>query len=188
MRNTLVVLSAFALGVATPGVTRPMLTSTDAPSIVLVSPVSMWATSIDAGGMTSADASTITNPDSSITASTRHIVTRGNAGGRYLQARLVYDASAGGTITNPVIKVFARRQAGDAWQIMPNVNGSISVTLTLDTTNDVSDGTYKRTMISPTLTTWDLCGCNQFLIGVETAVAHSTGTASLAYLETRIGG
>src|SRR5688572_3929372 len=146
-----------------------------------ISITSAWVTAIDAGGMDAADNASITNPTTQITA-TDHRIIRRNSGGTTLLVRLVYDATLT-AITNPVIAVFGRTNGQD-WQRLLNNAGATAATLTTDSA-DVSNGTYKFTHPSTTDHAWDCMGCDEFLIGVQTAMSGSTGTATTAYLQAK---
>lgn len=135
---------------------------------------SKWMTVIDAGGPAVQDAATIQNPDVSITAATRHIFYRGSYGTNLL-VRLGYDDGLT-IITDPIIKIFGRTGT-DAWQILPNKAASPTVTLATSLSTDAADGTLFYTAIDMQEHQIDCQGCEQILIGVETALA---GTGSVA--------
>ena len=149
-----------------------------------VSGTARWVVAIDSGGADDQDAATITNPTSSITASSRHILNRNFKSGTTLVVRLGYDVGAG-SLTNPVIKVFGR-SGSDAWQVLRNKSGSLTATITTATSTDVSDGTYKYTNPDLNDNAWDCQGCDQILIGVETAYAAGSGTAANACLRAKM--
>lgn len=162
-----------------------VLLSVENTNVKLVAPVSVvsaWATVIDAGGMDAADAETITNPDTGITASDHHYCKRGGRAGTTLLVRMGYEGTPS---TDPAIKVFGRGSSSDPWMVLPSVATTISNTLTTNATTDVTDGTYKYTAIS-TATRFDCLGCEEFLIGVETAYAVSAGSAATAFLQAKL--
>lgn len=153
----------------------------------VVSAASPWSTVIDAGGMDDQDAATITAPATEIVLSTRHIFRSNGRKGTFITARMAYDDGVSG-VTSPVVKLFGRYRDKDFtsdWQILENKAGSITSTVTVDTTNDVSDGTLNFTHPDADNHVWDCVGCNEFLFGVETAFA-ATGTVTTAYLEARM--
>lgn len=166
------------------GATRTLAFDYDGFVSYPVSGTARWVVAIDSGGADDQDASTITNPTSSITASTRHVLNRNFKSGTTLVVRLGYDAGAG-SLTNPVIKVFGR-SGGDAWQILRNKSGSLTATITTATSTDVSDGTYKYTVPDLNDNAWDCQGCDQILIGVETAFAAGSGTAANAFIQAKM--
>lgn len=147
-----------------------------------VAPVSMtsgWQTLIDAGGVTVQDAATITNPTTQITASTRHIFQRKSAGTNLI-LRMKYDDGLT-TITSPVVKVFGRT-GGGAWEVLKSRAAALTATLTATTATDSQDGTYSYTVVDFSTQAWDCLGCEEILVGIETALA-ATGTTSTATIE-----
>lgn len=153
-----------------------------AGSVCPVSLTAPWVTVIDAGGPAVQDAATIQNPDVSITAATRHIFNRGGWGTNIL-VRLGYDDGLT-TITNPVIKVFGKTGSG-AWQILPNKAGSATITLTTAAATDVTDGTLLYTSVDMDDQQIDSQGCEQILIGVQTALA-GTGVVSNSVIQVKL--
>lgn len=146
-----------------------------------VSPQSIssdWQTIIDAGGPAVQDAASITSPDTQITASTRHIFNRAGVGTNLL-LRLAYDDGLT-SITSPVVKVFGRTRGGQ-WMLLKTRGGNLTGTLTTAAT-DVTDGTLDYTTPDWDDTAWDCLGCDEILVGVETALA-GTGTTSNAVIE-----
>ena len=152
----------------------------------LVAPVSVtskWTQIIEAGGVASIDAATITNPATQITAATRVLHRRGGAAGTTIRVRLGYD-DALSAITNAIVELWGRT-AGQAWQRLRNKAGASSATLTTDTTNDATDGTLKYTDPNQTTHAWDCEGCEEFLVGVTTALA-GTGVVTNAVVEAKV--
>ena len=156
----------------------------DAQGVVEAALAAPWTTVIDAGGVDGADASPITDPDTDITASDHHIFVRDMNRGMFVTARMVYDDGISG-VTNPIIKLFGRHDSNDMWQILENLNGDIAVTIAVDLTNDVSDGTLNFTHPDGSTHVWDCFGCNEFLFGVETKLS-ATGIVTTAYLEVKV--
>jgi len=135
-----------------------------------------WLSFVDAGGVDAADnsGSRIVNPAAQITLSTRKIVqVRGS--GTILRLRMGYSNGASAITTPPVVQVFGRRDATDAWQMLNNKAGSESVTLTADPATDITDGTLKYTRPQLETHSWDLDGCDELLVGIMTALAGQTG-------------
>lgn len=147
-----------------------------------------WQTVIDAGGMDDADADPITDPATDIDGTDHHDLT--GFEGTTLKVRMAYDDGVSGTITSPIIQVFGRYEdpdgsnAGD-WMELENGSGDIEVTLTVDTTNDASDGTLNFTRVRANTHSFDVQGCARIRIGVNTAFA-ATGTVTTAYLEAKV--
>ena len=156
---------------------------------------SEWQTVVDAGRVATADAATITNPLTDITNSATHIFSRQCGAGTYLRVRLKYASGINSGITSPVVKVFGRSLSNPAsgaggvagpWQLLKNMNGgSLNSTLTVDPTNDARDGTFSYTTADALLHSWDVDGCSEFLIGVETAFAGTGGSTSTATIEAK---
>lgn len=134
-------------------------------------------------GINGADASPVVRPDL-ITTVTRRIL---RVRGRGTTVRLVmrYD-DALSAITDPVVRVFGRGSADDVWwRVLSNKAAANAVTITTDPTNDVQDGTYKYTTPHPDNQALDLDGCDDILIGVQTALSGTgdvTNSVLYAYL------
>lgn len=154
---------------------------------------SAWSTVIDAAGMDDADnaGSDITAPATQVTLSTRKIWDLSDQYkglvGTTLRVRMGYDVNAALT-TSPVIEVFGRFDSNDAWKRLLNKNATpaYNVTLTVATTTDVSDGTYKYTECSPADHAFDLDGCQELLFAVKTAFAVSAGSAATAFMQAKV--
>lgn len=155
---------------------------------------SEWQTVIDATGVdATADASPILTPSASITRSTRHVFSRPPGCGTYLRLRLKYDDGITGP-TSPVVKVFGRTistagpdaPSGTAgpWQILRNVAGNLNATLSIDLPNDAQDGEFSYTTPTANDHSWDVDGCGEFLVGIETALS-ATGTVNTATIEAK---
>lgn len=159
---------------------------TDAQFVAQSGIVSKWFTVIDAGGADDQDAATITDPAAEITAATRKkITTKGR--GNHLALRLVYDDGVS-AVTNPSLAVFGRVETAagtELWERLRTLGNSRTVALAVDTTNDASDGTLNYTDVVLEDTVVDLNGCDEILVGVETAFA-ATGTVTSAYVQGKI--
>jgi hypothetical protein len=147
------------------------------------SATSKWTEIISAGGPTSADTARIVNPTTAITADTRRIFRRGGLG-TFLVFRLKYNGSIT-SVTSPKIAVFGRTGSAEQWQRLSAKSGADSATLTVSTSNDSGDGTMKYTTVVPADHTFDCQGCEEFLVGVETALA-ATGTVNTSTIEAKI--
>lgn len=154
------------------------MTGATAPSSITTG----WISVITAGGPAVQDAATITNPTTQITASTRRIFSR-QALGTNIMLRLKYDSTLT-LITSPIVKVFGRTST-DGWQLLYSKAGNRFETLTVDTTNDARDGTFSYTTPSFSTHAWDCLGCEEILVGVETALAGSTGSTSTATIDIK---
>lgn len=169
-----------ALGTAVEGVANPKVNMS---AVAPVSLKSAWVVAIDAGGVATQDAATITNPTTQITGSTKHIVARRNCGTHAI-LRLQYDSTLT-AITSPIVKIFGRVGSAEAWQLLYSRAGNLVETLTVDTTNDARDGTYSYTTPSFSTHAWDCLGCDEILVGVQTALAGSTGSTATAVVQLK---
>lgn len=152
----------------------------------LVRPVGIGApinTIIQATGLDDQDAATITDPAAEITKSTTiPLVCKG---GTTLHLSVAYD-DGDATITDVVVKVFGRFTDTERWRKLSNRALSfLGITLQTDTTNDASDGTLNFTDSHPTNHAWDLNGCEEIVVGIETPYNATTGAAnpSAAFLQ-----
>ncbi len=160
------------------------ITSTKLPSTGHSLPASLttqWQTLITDGGPAALDAATITNPETQITAATSARFVRLGAGSHIL-LRLRYDDGLT-SITAPVVKVFGRT-GSQPWQLLKNRAGNLSIALTPAAT-DTEDGTYKYTTADFDLHAFDCLGCDEILVGIETALA-GTGTTSNSAIEIKV--
>jgi hypothetical protein len=146
-----------------------------------VSLTGVWQTVISAGGPATQDAATITNATTQITAATRSIFSRKGAG-TILLIRLGYDDGLT-SITNPIIKVFGRT-GSDAWMVLKDVSGNLTLTLTTALSTDATDGTLLYTAADVATSSIDCLGCDEILIGVQTALA-GTGTVSNSIIQVK---
>lgn len=99
--------------------------------------------------------------------------------GSQLLVRLKYDASV--TLpTSPVVQLFGKDSAGI---VSPLVDGSGThpQTLTIDLTNDVTDGSYKYTSAKA----MNIAGCKDVLAAIKTAFA-GTGTVNNSAIQVRV--
>ena len=175
-------LGAVAAAVPTLSDTVALYFQTRGTTVIPVSATTDWISAVTAGGATTADASTITAPSTQITASTRRVVGRQIAGGTGLLVRMKYDASLTVSVS-PTIRIFGRTSGG-AWQTLTSRAGTVSAVLTASTASDVSDGTYKYTTVDLAAHYFDCQGYDEFLVGIETALA-GTGTTSTATIDLK---
>lgn len=158
--------------------------------LIPVSVESNWTTVVSAG-LGTADAATITNPETQINRDTSKIFYRAGKG-TTLRVRVAYDAAL--TVTTPLkYKVFGRARittpAGitvlDPWQVLASGASAISRTAAFSATTDATDGTMKYTLSDIFLDSFDSDGCTEFVIGIETALGGSGGVVTTARIEAK---
>lgn len=147
-----------------------------------VSATSEWIAAVTAGGATVQDAATITAPATEITAATRRVVQRQTSSGTAVLVRLTYDTGLT-SVTSPVVRLYGRTNGG-AWQALTSKAGSTSATLTVATTTDTGDGTYKYTTVDLSAHWFDCQGYDEILVGIQTALA-GTGTTTNATIDLK---
>ena len=152
-----------------------------------------WITVIDAatsvagqGGVTSADASIITNTSTDVAKPTTHRFTLPQDKGTYVALRLKHRTSDS-ALTSPVVKLIGRAGDTGKWVFLPSKDGTDGITLTATTASDIADGTHSYSDIDVDKHVFDRGGCDQFLVGVTTAYA-STGSTSEATVEAKVWG
>lgn len=148
----------------------------------LTTPVSVssdWMTVVDATGADGADAATITDPVAEITNPTSHKVIVNRRGTTFL-CRGKYDDGDSAPTEN-VVQIFGKDSSG-LWMKLNDAAGNHKLTLTVDTTNDVSDGTHNWT--EPVEV--DMQGCTEILVGISIAYADGDGTPAAASIEGKI--
>ena len=150
---------------------------------------SAWQTVIGAGLMDDDDNSTsvITNPGSP--ESSRDLVRTGLAGTTLL-VTMQYDDGVTSVSANSVIEVFGRclkSDNDDPWQRLYNKEDTpvFDVTMTIDITNDVTDGTDKWTKVDAKVHAFDLLGCNELLFLVKTLL-NTDANDALAKLLAKV--
>lgn len=145
------------------------------------------------GGPEVADAATIVNPATEIVLSTRCIIDCDGMAGQLIAFRLGYNSNAG-TLTSPVVAAFGRSAIAepstfDAWQLLPNLAGDVSMTLTANATTDIitaiSGTNYKHTLVDPTLNVISREGCDYIVLGVLTAFNAASGTEDDSWIECK---
>lgn len=151
--------------------------------VVPVSVASRWYDAISAGGPGVLDAATITNPDTQIADASRSIR---NTGGRCSRVTFRLKRPTGLTITaDAVLVCFGRTTAEDPWQRLFTLGGNGTSTLT-STANDITDGTNLYTDATLEDHTFDLMGCVQFVVGIQTALALSVGSTALTTIQAKL--
>ena len=141
-----------------------------------------WTTILDAPGPALQDNANITNPTTQIIFITTHIFETGCLGTTLL-LRLGYD-DALTLITDPVVRVFGRTGATDPWQLLKNVTGGTEAAL-VTSANDTITGDLKYTIVDPALQAWDVMGCEQILVGVQTAL-NGTGDLTNSIIQAKM--
>jgi len=148
-----------------------------------------WFTVITAGRVATADAATITTVESTVTNSAHKVIHTENHEFDYVQLRLRYDPTLTG-ITSPIVKLFGRRRHSstvvDAWQVLKNRAGNLSASLAATPATDAQDGGLAESPVDSLETTFHYGGCNEFVVGVETALAGGTGVTTTALVEMKL--
>ena len=143
----------------------------------------IWVVIRDAGDMDVADGAPLDDPDADITNSTTHVLTTGGRGTKLL-LRMRYD-DGDSSPTDPIVKVFGRHSSSDTqWMTLSNDSPAIVGTIVTTVADDVTDATNKWSTVLPA-TRFPLLGCDEILVGVQTAYS-ATGNAALALLEAKI--
>ena len=145
---------------------------------------SQWVQTIDNSGLSTQDASAITDPDAEINNSTTHIFVSGGRGSALLfRMKYLDDLSA---ITDPVLKVFGRHSGSDTmWMTLFTSASTPLILMTMVTAStDDSDGTDNWTAVTKDNEV-NMQGCDEFLVGVQTVLA-ATGNQTLSTLEVKV--
>lgn len=141
--------------------------------------------------------STVLNP-ATYDIATRNILNRaGRVGssnhvGTTLVLTLQYDSLLTG-ITSPVVAVFGRysgknvagAQVAGPWVRLVNTGGLASTTLTANPNVDATDGTFSYSTPDPKTQGYDTLGYDEFIVGVTTGLAGSTGSVTTAKILAR---
>lgn len=164
----------------------------DGHQVVPVSGTSPWVTVIGAGGPASTDnGGTITNPETHIDGETRYAFRRERGQGTTLRLRLGRNQDLT-VATAPEVKVFGRCvvadqqgavEALDDWMLLRNKAGSVSATLDTDA-EDAEGDSLKFTSPHLTNNAWDCEGCNDFRVGLPTALTGD-GTLSDSIIQAK---
>lgn len=151
---------------------------------------SVWSTAIGAGGVTTLDAATITNPLTEIGAD-KLVLSREKHKGTTVQWRLRYNPT-GLTVSAPLrVAVFGYTITTEGPQRWTNRNGDNYMMFTPNTTTDErftdSSGTvWAYTAVDPLMHLTDCMACDFFVAGVEQAAAASAGSFATARLEAKM--
>lgn len=140
-----------------------------------------WGT-VKTGVNAASSATLLRNPSSLIASAAQYDLTVFKCQlGTSVIVRLKYDDGFAGTITSPVIKVYGIDSNGK-FHFLKNSNSTTPVatsTLTVDTTNDITDGTYNYTDVGANQI-YDLQGSTYFCVVVSTALASTDGGDAVA--------
>lgn len=156
------------------GTTRKLLINSRGAQVYPCSVSSNWINAIDAGRVATADNASITNPDTQIVNASTHIISRDRHAGTLLKIRLAY---TGTPSTDPVLVMFGRSGV-DKWERLINKSDSTTSTLTTAVATDVTDGTLFYTQVTDDHT-FDCNGCDELLIGVQTAFNGTVTTTAV---------
>lgn len=140
------------------------------------SPVIDFSVLSPSGAVATQDAARVTNPTTQATAS--NIVNLHEVNGEHVLLVFKYDAGLA-VSTNPAGGLFGRVGPSGTWNRLKNIGGSDQVAFICDTTNDVSDGTFKYASFTASTNVFDRMGFDEFTWGTETALA-GTGTKTNA--------
>lgn len=145
---------------------------------------SKWIAAVEATGVDDADNSgnRIRNPATSMSDTAIHPKVKPFVGGAdQVLIRLKYDDGLT-AITNPVVQVFGFDAGGNA-VMLRNKAGTPSdeITLSTDTTNDLTDGTNNYTSITDAQVV-ELLGATEIQVGIKTPLS-GTGDATTAVVE-----
>ncbi len=165
---------------------QAILSDVNAQFVAAASVMCDWQNIGTSSYFTIADAALITDPEGQITNSSRKIIRRDNRMGTLLGVRMKY-GHTGVVTVNPVAKIFGRTAAGAGsaqWQLLLSRLRSETCTL-LTSASDVNISGTKYTTPDTDAHYFDTQGCNEFLIGVEVAIAV-TGSTVDAALQVKI--
>lgn len=148
---------------------------------------SHWATIVTAGGPATADAATITNPDTEITRAVTLDFIPGDYNNDYVGFRLGYDVTLT-AITPMVATVWGQTVTATStspWMKLRNLNGDLTMTFTPNTALDERSTSLAYTGVDPLLHVVNRMGCNRIRIGVQTALAGSTGVTTSSIVQAK---
>lgn len=166
-----------AAGSVSPHKTKTETGHADKPEFVECGLINDWVDCVTAPETADNAGSTVTNPGGITRAAQNIIDTHGMA--RSILFRLKYDAGVS-VPTDPVIQPFGF-DANNAPQRLYDGNGNHAITITVDTTNDSTDGTYKYTAHAEV----DIAGCRKVIAAIKTAFA-GTGTVNNSALQFKV--
>jgi len=158
--------------------TRPERNNGNPPEMVPVSIINDWVDICTAPEAADNAGSTVVAPLAITRAEQNRL--RNHGYGTTLQIRLKYDDGIG-TVTSPVVQPFGF-DGNNAPQRLVDAEGEHELTLTIDLTNDVQDGTYGYT--APVEV--DMDGNASVLVAVKTAFNAGSGTETNSAIQVRV--
>lgn len=155
-----------------------------------VAPISMdcqWIEAIEAGKISTADASDVDGTGDFV--DTRVVIKKDAIGGACttLVACIKYDDGVSAISQAARIGCIGRCRRGstvDNWVRLRAKSGNAYADITPDPTKDMGDGTFKRTTPNVANAAWDTLGCNEFVFFSELPLT-GTGTFTTATLEVK---
>jgi hypothetical protein len=151
-----------------------------------------WVTVITAGGVSTQDAATITDPKDEIDLDTHPVFYREDNMGTILSIRVCYPTAATWA-TDPKFKVFGFSADDTSMlrpQILRNGDGDIQVEVAPAETTDavVNIGGTEMLASTPTADThfFDCQGCSRFIVGTEVAGNADSTYEATAILQAKI--
>lgn len=150
-----------------------------------------WNTAISAGGIATADAATINDPNTQIR-SDRNVIDMSALGDEfdYVMVSMLYDPTLTG-ITDPNIVLFGAScdGVGNVGEYAPinNRNNARSVSLACAPASDAKTaaGTLARTAVDLQAHVFPRQGNTRFFVGAELALAGSTGSTATALVQLK---
>ena len=143
--------------------------------------VNPWVTVRDESDNVSQDNASITNPNTQIDGTAKHILQVSDLGGTTLRLAMSY---AGTVTTSPSVVVFGRFNDTQRWERLSNRDGSSAAAPLTAAANDpeteIDSVSRKITQPARTANAWDLNGCAEILVGVEVAQAGGTNASIVA--------
>lgn len=151
--------------------------TTASPStFVPISGTAQWIKAIKAGGLNMTDVSgggVMKDPDAQITDTTRVLMTRPVSGGTTLRVVMQYHTGdVRDTTPSPppplTIRVFGKESSQDFWVALRNLNGDLSVPISINPDEDsrLNSSTASYTSPDNQAHSFDCDGYDRFLIGV----------------------
>ncbi len=149
--------------------------------------IDAYSVAVTAGGPASQDAATITAASQIDGTKKRRMEIP--AGHSHVATRLGYDTATTGITTQCVVKMLGRKKLDNTptfgtWEILPNRNGDISVTLTAAPATDIDD-TLSYTLVDEFDHIFHVRGYSEIIIGVETAFAPTDGSSAVSVIEVK---
>lgn len=145
-----------------------------------VSIVSNWVTAHDKPEEADNSGNIVRNPVSGgNVASANHFLLDTDGMGTTLLLRMKYDDGVTG-VTNPKVNVYGVDGNG-VYHRLKDASGAYDLTISVDTTNDQTDGTDNYTATIEV----DMDGCEKVLVTIHTAFA-ATGTVNTSVIQAKM--